>query len=178
MRSGLTIARDAASQLVLLHVLEPQGEVAAGLLDFTMVRDGLMAASREQLAAQLRRLGALTGDVAAIDVELPPVAAALLAAADRWQPRLLVVCANRDSPPSLRVGATATRMLRRARWPLWLVKEPISAAPCICVLQGEERGGRQRLLSMARKAECPVLVVPTWADLVSASPAAVRGDCS
>ena len=176
VRSGLAIARDAASQLVLLHVLEPQGEVATGLLDFSMVRDGLMAASREQLAAQLRRLGALSADVAALAVELPPVDAALLAAADRWQPRLLVVGANRDSPPSLRLGPVATRLLRRSRWPLWLVKSPISAAPCICVLHGEERGERERLLTLAREAACPVLIVPSGASVISLSSAAVKGE--
>ena len=122
VRSALAIARDAASPLVLLHVLEPQGEVAAGLLDFTMVRDGLMAASREQLAAQLRRLGALSRDVAELAVELPPVDVALLAAADRWQPRLLVIGANRDSLSSPRLGSMAMRLLRRSHWPVWLVK--------------------------------------------------------
>jgi nucleotide-binding universal stress UspA family protein len=139
VRSGLAIARDAAGQLVLLHVLEPQGDVAAGLLAFTMVRDGLMAASREQLAAQLRRLGALSRDVAEISVELPPVAVALLAAADRWQPKLLVIGANRDSPPSRRLGSVASRLQRRSHWPL--------------------------------------LIVPTWADVVSAPPA-VTGEKS
>jgi len=122
VRSGLAIARDAASRLVLLHVLEPQDDAAADLLAIAPVRDGLMAASREQLAAQLRRLGALSRDVAELAVELPPVDAALLAAADRWHPRLLVIGANRDSPPSLRLGSMATRLLRRSQWPVWLVK--------------------------------------------------------
>ena len=169
VRSGLTIARRETSRLALVHVLEPQGEVAAGLLAFAMVRDGLVTAAREQLAAQLRRLGALSRDVAEIAVELPPVDAALLAAGHRWQPRLLVIGANRDSPPSLRLGGAATRLLRRSPWPLWLVKGDPAAAPCTYVRASEERSERERLLSLARKAECPLLVLPTWAGAVPAA---------
>jgi nucleotide-binding universal stress UspA family protein len=110
-------------------VLEPQSDVATGLLAFTVVREGLVAASREQLAAQLRRLGALSRDVAEISVELPPVAAAILAAADRWQPLLLVIGANRDSPPSRRLGAETARLLRRSPWPLLVVPTWANTTP-------------------------------------------------
>jgi len=140
VRLALSIARDGASQLVLLHVLEPQGDVAAGLLAFTVVRDGLVAASREQLAAQLRRLGALSRDVAEIAVELPPVAVALLAAADRWQPKLLVIGANRDSPSSRRLGAEAARLLRRSPRPLLVVPTWAECHPAKGFVPTRQRG--------------------------------------
>ncbi|HEV8240150.1 MAG TPA: universal stress protein [Thermoanaerobaculia bacterium] len=173
--SGLAMARHETSRLALVHVLEPQGDVASGLLAFSMVRDGLLTAAREQLAAQLRRLGALSRDVAEIAVELPPADAALLAAAERWHPRLLVIGANRDCPPSLRLGSVATRLLRRSPCPLWLVKGRATATPTTYVLDNAERGERERLVSLVRKAECPVLILPTWAEAVSAPPAS-RGE--
>ena len=174
VRSGLIGARDAASRIVLLHVLEPQGQVATGLLAYPMVRDGLVAASRERLAAQLRRLGALSCDVAEISVELPPVDASLLAAADRLQPRVLVVGANRDDPPSLRLGPMAARVLRRSRWPVWLVKGTASAMPSVYVFEKDEPGERERMLSLARDAECPLLIVPAPTEVIT-GPFAARG---
>jgi len=167
VRSGLAGARDSAGRLVLLHVLEPQGEVAAGLLAFPMVREGLFAASREQLAAQLRRLGALSCDVAEVGVELPPVDTQLLAAADRLQPRVLVVGANRDDPPSRRLGPVAARVLRRSRWPVWLVKGRASAMPSVYVFEKDEPGERERMLSLAREAECSLVIVPAPSEVIS-----------
>jgi nucleotide-binding universal stress UspA family protein len=174
VRSGLVGARDAAGRLVLLHVLEPQGDVAAGLLAFPMVREGLFAASREQLAAQLRRLGALSCDVAEVSVELPPVDVQLLAAADRLQPRVVVIGANRDDPPSLRLGQLAARLLRRSRWPVWLVKGRTSAMPSVYVFEKDEPGDRERMLSLAREAECPLLIVPASSEVIP-GPFAARG---
>jgi nucleotide-binding universal stress UspA family protein len=120
---ALSLARAAGARLSPVYALEPPpAAVPAGLLGFALVREGLASAAREELAAQLRRLGAGSGEVGELCVETMPAYAALRAVAERLPAGLVVVGAAAEPLPLRRVGGTVRRLLREELRPVLIVK--------------------------------------------------------
>jgi nucleotide-binding universal stress UspA family protein len=154
--TALAIARHSGGRVSVLHVLEPPDELAAGLLTFASVREGVSGAARERLAAQLRRLGAKTSEVHDISVEVPPVHVALLGAVERSRAERLVLGANGRDLRSPRFGAVSLRLLRRLPRPLWLVRRPGPLVPGLVLVPVDLTQLSSRALhhSLAALASC------------------------
>jgi nucleotide-binding universal stress UspA family protein len=133
VRAGLDAARASGARVFLVHAFQPQWAYAGGpYLSEAFIQETLEAErtlAEKNLVDQIARLGIRPEELAGRAVAYGPPHRVVIDAADEVKADLVVVGSTESPQLSKLFGSTADRVIRKADWPVLMVRGDLAVPP-------------------------------------------------